>query len=109
MSPMTIVVVRDVPAVTSWAADSAAGGFASIVAGVEDVVADAALAAVAAPEAGEVVDAEDGAAGVAVDCENAAVEARARVRTRAEIAGRLFMSRETIGRARTRQARGVPG
>src|SRR5271169_1151053 len=93
INPITIVVVREEPAGSSWAGASAfvavAGFAASAVAGAE-----------AAGEGAPV----DAAAGLAVDCESAADETRARARRRAEIAARGFMTGETIGRTPTRQA-----
>jgi hypothetical protein len=111
MSPMTIVVVRDEPAGISGAAASplaaasavaVAGGFAASAGAGAAVAAElvdaAAAGAVAASPAFGL------AAGLAVDCENAADETRAKARKRAEIAERRFMTRETIGRMRMRQA-----
>lgn len=110
MSPMTIVVVRDEPAGISGAAASpfvvsalaVAGGLAaSAVAGaaVEAGLVDVAAGGGAAASAGFGV-----AGGLAVDCESAAYEARAKARRRAEIVERRFMARETIGRMGMRQA-----
>jgi hypothetical protein len=102
MSPMTIVVVRDVPAGASCAGASAfvavADFGASAVAGVEDVVA------LASGAGASVAPAEGVAAGEAVVCEKAEDETRARARARAESAGRRFISGETIEPAGTRQA-----
>jgi hypothetical protein len=96
---MTIVVVRDEPAGSSDVAASAVAGAA-----VEGALAGAAADAVAG-SASFVA-----AAGLAVDCDRAAGETRARARRRAEIAERRFMTRETIGRTGMRQAacRAVP-
>ena len=103
MSPMTIVVVREEPAGSSGVAASAfaAGFVASAVAGaaVEGALADAAVEGAVAASVGF-----GAPAGWAVDCEKAADETSARARRRAEIAGRRFMTGETIGRARMRQA-----
>jgi hypothetical protein len=106
ISPMTIVVVREDPVGASGAWVStfvAVAGFgASAVAGVR---ADVEGAPVDAAGAGAVAaSAVFGAAGLVVDCESAADEARARARRRAEIAARGFMTGETIGRTPTRQA-----
>ncbi len=107
ISPMTIVVVREEPAGSS--VDGASGfvavaGFAaSAVAGARAVVegapVDAAGAAAVAASAGF-----GAAAGLAVYCDSAADETRARARRRAEIAARGFMTGETIGRTGKRQA-----
>jgi len=102
---MTIVVVREEPAGSSWAGASAlvavAGFGDSAVAGAPAAVVgapvDAAAAAVAA-SAGF-----GAAAGLAVDCESAGDETRKRARVRAVIA-RGFMTGEIIGRTPTRQA-----
>jgi hypothetical protein len=105
MSPMTIVVVRDEPAGSSGVAASVfaadAGFAASAMAGaaVEAEVVDTAGAGAAAASVGFGVVPE-----LAVDCENAAGETRARARRRAEIAERRFITRETIGRTGMRQA-----
>jgi hypothetical protein len=110
MSPMTIVVVRDEPAGSS--ADAASffvAGFAaavavSAVAGAAvagagaDVVGASAVAAVAALAAVVAVDV------VAAVCCERAVDVTRRARRRAGIAERRFMTGETIGRTRTRQA-----
>jgi hypothetical protein len=102
---MTIVVVRDEPAGSSDVAASAFGadaGFAaSAVAGaaVEGALVGAAVAGAVAAWVGF-----GAPAGWAVDCEKAADETSARARRRAEIAGRRFMTGETIGRAGMRQA-----
>lgn len=107
MSPMTIVVVREEPAGDSLSGTSAfeavAGFAASTVAGagaeVEGAPGDAAAEGAVAASAGF------GAAAVpAVDCERAADETRARVRRTAGIGKRGFMTGETIGRTRKRQA-----
>ena len=103
MSPMTIVVVRDEPAGSSGVAASVfaadAGFAASAMAGaaVEAEAVDTAGAAAASVGFGVVPE-------LAVDCENAAGETRARARRRAEIAERRFITRETIGRTGMRQA-----
>ena len=110
ISPMTIVVVREEPAldsasglaaVSAFAAEagfgaSAAGGEATVV---EGAPADAGAAVAVAASGGF-----GAAAGLAVDCESAAAETRARARVRAVIAARGFMTGETIGRTPTRQA-----
>jgi len=106
INPMTIVVVREEPAGSSWAGASAfvavAGFAASAVAGAEaageGAPVDAAAAGAVAASAGF-----GAAAGLAVDCESAADETRKRVRVRAVIA-RGFMTGEIIGRTPTRQA-----
>lgn len=89
MSPMTIVVVRDEPAGSSGVAASALAadpGFAaSAVAGAGAVV-EAVFVDTAAAEAVATSPAFSVAAGVAVDCENAADETNARARRGAEIA-----------------------
>ena len=105
MSPMTIVVVRDEPAGSSGVAASVfaadAGFVTSAVAGaaVEGALAGAAVAGAVAAWVGF-----GAPTGWAAGCEEAANETSARARRRAEIAGRRFMTGETIGRARMRQA-----
>ena len=110
---MTIVVVREEPAGDSDAAasDLAAVSAFAVVAGfgasdatgaataVEGAPIDAAAAGAVAALAGF-----GAAAGLAIDCESAADETRARARRRAEIAARGFMTGETIGRTGQRQA-----
>lgn len=113
MSPMTIVVVRVVPPGAPAEAASvrvaAPVGFAaSAVAGAPAAVeafAGAFVAGAVADSAGVVA-----AAGLAVDCDQAAGETRTRASRRTEIAERRFMAGETIGRMGTRQAprRGGP-
>lgn len=116
ISPMTIVVVREEPAgnsdvappdlVAASAFGVTAGFGTSAVAGagasVEGAPVDAAAEDAVAASAGF-----GAAAGLAVYCESAAGEARARARARAEIGKRGFMTRETIGRTGRRQAAGA--
>jgi hypothetical protein len=73
------------------------------VAGAEAAVEGAPVEA-AAPGAVAASAGFEAVAGLAVDCERAADEVRARARRRAEIAARGFMTGETIGRTGTRQA-----
>ena len=82
-------------AVAGFGASDVAGAGAA----VEGAPVDAAAAEAVAASAGF-----GAAAGLAVDCESAADETRARARRRAEIAARGFMTGETIGRTGKRQA-----
>lgn len=103
ISPMTIVVVREEPAGSSWAGASA---FVAVADFGDSAVAGAPAAVVGAPVDAAAAAASAGfgaAAGLAVDCENATDETRKRARVRAVIA-RGFMTGETIGRTPTRQA-----
>ncbi len=111
---MTIVVVREEPAggsgaavpVLATSAFVGAGFGASAVAGAGTAVDGAPVEAVE-----DVVDVSAGfvGAGPAVDCDSAAEEARANARRRAVIGKRGFMTGETIGRSRRRQAAGAHG
>ena len=108
MSPMTMVVVRDVPAGSSEDGASAfvAGFEASVVTGGAEVVgADAAGAgAVAAEPAVEAVLAVEAVAVVVDGCCDKAADDTRRARRRAEIAERRFMTGETIEPTGMRQA-----